>query len=227
MAALLHLSNISKTYRSGAVTMRVLDDVSLSVAQGDMCAIMGASGSGKSTLMHLMGLLDRPCAGSLRFRDQDLAQSSGDDLAEIRNREIGFVFQAFHLLPRLDALDNVALPLLYRGIPRAAARAEAEMRLDQVGLANRRHHRPDEMSGGQRQRVAIARALIGRPSILLADEPTGNLDSHAAKDIIALLQQLNQDFGTSIVIITHDPSIAAACRRRLSITDGRLSESPP
>lgn len=221
---LLALENVSKSYRNGSVDASVLRAVSFYVSSGEMCSIMGTSGSGKSTLMNIMGLLDRPSAGRLVFRGQDLGSASADELADIRNREIGFVFQAFHLLPRLSARDNVALPLLYRGIARPDALAEAKVRLEQVGLGHRTRHRPEEMSGGQRQRVAIARALVGRPSMLLADEPTGNLDSESAQDIMALLTQLNEDSGTTVVIITHDPSISARCRRRVVIHDGRLTE---
>ncbi|MGY0788035.1 ABC transporter ATP-binding protein [Azospirillum argentinense] len=224
MDQLIALEGVSKTFLSGKRLVPVLQSVSLSVSAGELCAIMGVSGSGKSTLMTLMGLLDRPSAGRLLFRGRDLGPASGDDLADIRNREIGFIFQAFHLLPRLSALDNVAMPLLYRGMPRREALARAEARLEQVGLAHRLHHLPDEMSGGQRQRVAVARALIGQPSILLADEPTGNLDSQSAQDIMATLVALNRDIGATVIIVTHDPSIAARCHRRILIRDGRLAE---
>ncbi|MGY0835585.1 ABC transporter ATP-binding protein [Azospirillum argentinense] len=224
MDQLIALEGVSKTFLSGKRPVPVLQSVSLSVGAGELCAIMGVSGSGKSTLMTLMGLLDRPSAGRLLFRGRDLGPASGDDLADIRNREIGFIFQAFHLLPRLSALDNVAMPLLYRGMPRREALARAEARLEQVGLAHRLHHLPDEMSGGQRQRVAVARALIGQPSILLADEPTGNLDSQSAQDIMATLVGLNRDIGATVIIVTHDPSIATRCHRRILIRDGRLAE---
>ncbi|QCO04554.1 ABC transporter ATP-binding protein [Azospirillum argentinense] len=224
MDQLIALEGVSKTFLSGKRPVPVLQSVSLSVGAGELCAIMGVSGSGKSTLMTLMGLLDRPSAGRRLFRGRDLGPASGDDLADIRNREIGFIFQAFHLLPRLSALDNVAMPLLYRGTPRREALARAEARLEQVGLAHRLHHLPDEMSGGQRQRVAVARALIGQPSILLADEPTGNLDSQSAQDIMATLVALNRDIGATVIIVTHDPSIAARCHRRILIRDGRLAE---
>ncbi|PNQ95209.1 ABC transporter ATP-binding protein [Azospirillum argentinense] len=224
MDQLIALEGVSKTFLSGKRLVPVLQSVSLSVSAGELCAIMGVSGSGKSTLMTLMGLLDRPSAGRLLFRGRDLGPASGDDLADIRNREIGFIFQAFHLLPRLSALDNVAMPLLYRGMLRREALARAEARLEQVGLAHRLHHLPDEMSGGQRQRVAVARALIGQPSILLADEPTGNLDSQSAQDIMATLVALNRDIGATVIIVTHDPSIATRCHRRILIRDGRLAE---
>jgi putative ABC transport system ATP-binding protein len=224
MPPLMLLDNVAKSYRNGTVEVPVLSGISLSIQAGEMCSIMGASGSGKSTLMNLMGLLDRPSAGRLVFGGHDVGTASPDQLADIRNRQIGFVFQAFHLLPRLSARDNVALPLLYRGVARPAAQAEAEARLDQVGLGHRARHRPEEMSGGQRQRVAIARALVGRPAILLADEPTGNLDSHAAHEVMELLIRLNQESGTTVAVITHDPSISTRCRRRVVISDGRITQ---
>ncbi|MTJ83825.1 MAG: ABC transporter ATP-binding protein [Telmatospirillum sp.] len=221
---MFQLEAVSKTFGQGAKAVPVLRAISLTLDHGELCAIMGASGSGKSTLMALMGLLDRPSGGRLLFRGRDLTAAPADDLAGIRNRDIGFVFQAFHLLPRLTARDNVALPLLYRGTPRPVALAEADARLEQVGLAHRRHHRPAELSGGQRQRTAIARALVGRPSVLLADEPTGNLDSRSAEEIMTILTRLNAGDGVTVVIVTHDPSIAATCRRRIVISDGRLCE---
>lgn len=222
--ALLHLSQISKVYRNGGNDAPVLKEISLSIYAGEMCSIMGASGSGKSTLMNIIGLLDKPTTGTIMFEECDLSHASTNRLADIRNHKIGFVFQAFHLLPRLSAIDNVALPLMYRGISRAAARIEAEARLEEVGLAHRFGHRPEELSGGQRQRVAIARALIGRPSMLLADEPTGNLDSQAAQDIMDLLAHLNESVKTTVVVITHDPLISARCHRRIVIQDGRLTQ---
>lgn len=222
--ALLRLRRVSKTYRNGGAEVPVLKEISLSVYAGEMCSIMGSSGSGKSTLMNIIGLLDKPTTGTVIFGESDLSQASSNMLADIRNDKIGFVFQAFHLLPRLSAIDNVALPLMYRGISRAAARIEAEARLEEVGLAHRRSHRPEELSGGQRQRVAIARALVGRPSILLADEPTGNLDSQAAQDIMDLLVFLNESVKMTVVVITHDPLISARCPRRIVIQDGRLTK---
>ncbi|MCJ2126314.1 ABC transporter ATP-binding protein [Methylobacterium sp. J-077] len=183
---------------------------------------MGASGSGKTTLMNLIGLLDRPSHGEIHLDGVPTAYLRDDDLAVLRNRRIGFVFQAFHLLPRLPALDNVALPLLYRGLGKRLRRARAAEALHKVGLADRASHRPDELSGGQRQRVAIARALVGGPTLLLADEPTGNLDSRAADDIMALFLALNRDLGVTILIVTHDPAVAARCPRRIVMRDGRV-----
>ncbi|WP_279602412.1 ABC transporter ATP-binding protein [Methylobacterium sp. E-005] len=206
--------------RAGSIT--VLKKVNLDIRHGELCALMGASGSGKTTLMNLVGLLDRPCHGEIHLDGVPTANVRDDELAALRNRRIGFVFQAFHLLPRLSALDNVALPLLYRGLGKRLRRARAAEALHKVGLADRASHRPDELSGGQRQRVAIARALVGAPTLLLADEPTGNLDSRAADDIMALFLALNRDPGVTILIVTHDPAVAARCPRRIVMRDGRV-----
>ncbi|KTS14065.1 hypothetical protein NS228_27405 [Methylobacterium indicum] len=221
---MLSIENITKTYQRRAGSLSVLTRVNLEVRRGELCALTGASGSGKTTLMNLIGLLDRPDEGTIRLDGTDTAMLHGSGVAVLRNRLIGFVFQSFHLLPRLSALDNVALPLLYRGMAKASRRSLAAAALKRVGLAARAAHHPEEMSGGQRQRVAIARALVGEPPLLLADEPTGNLDSHAADDIMALFLALNRDIGVTILIVTHDPAIAARCPRRIVMHDGRVRD---
>ncbi|MCU1793918.1 ABC transporter ATP-binding protein [Pectobacterium polaris] len=221
---LICLQGISHLYSTGASSQSVLYDISLSIPAGQSCAIVGASGSGKSTLLNIIGLLDQPVSGRLLIAGQDMSQASADDRAIVRNQVIGFVFQSFNLLPRLDALDNVALPLTYRGVSRQAARQAAQVQLARVGLAERTHHRPADLSGGQRQRVAIARALVGEPSLLLADEPTGNLDSQTADDIITLLLALNREQGTTLVMVTHDEGMACRMTRRIQVQDGRIHE---
>ena len=222
---LIRLENITHAYATGASSQAVLYDVSFSVPTGQSCAIVGASGSGKSTLLNLIGLLDEPTSGRVLLAGEDMTNADAESRAIARNRIIGFVFQSFNLLPRLDALDNVALPLLYRGIPQPQARQAALTQLERVGLSNRSHHRPADMSGGQRQRVAIARALVGEPSLLLADEPTGNLDSQTAQDIIGLLLSLNRERGTTLVVVTHDTGIADRMARCIHVRDGRIEEA--
>lgn len=221
---LIRVQAVTHVYGSHAGACPVLHEVSLSIAAGQSCAIVGASGSGKSTLLSLIGLLDQPSSGQLYLAGQDMTQAEADARAKMRNAHIGFVFQSFNLLPRLDALDNVALPLLYRGVSRPSARAAARLQLERVGLGERLHHRPAELSGGQRQRVAIARALIGEPGLLLADEPTGNLDSQTADEIIELLLSLNREQAVTLVIVTHDRAIAQRMQRCLQVRDGRVSE---
>jgi len=217
---MIQLDDIHKTYGTGAASVEVLKGVSLRLERGEMCAIMGASGSGKSTLLNLLGLLDRPTSGRYRLDDIEVQSSDADELADLRNHKIGFVFQAFHLMGRLTALDNVAHPLLYRGLSQAERRPLAQAELERVGLGERIHHRPEELSGGQRQRVAIARALVGKPSLILADEPTGNLDSAAATEIMDLLTEMNRTLGLSVIVVTHDPAIAERCHRRIVVRDG-------
>lgn len=199
-----------------------LQGVSFEIEPGEFCAILGPSGSGKSTLLNILGLLDRPSAGVIRLHGEDLSQISQAQSAAIRNRSIGFVFQSFELLPRLAAWENVALPLLYRGISKPNRKGPALDLLREVGLADRAGHKPAELSGGQRQRVAIARALVGQPSLILADEPTGSLDSATASEMMKLFADLNRRLGVTIVMITHDPAIAARCNRRIDILDGRI-----
>ena len=221
---MIEIENLTKDYRLGDDAVPVLKGVSLAIAAGELCALVGASGSGKTTLMNIVGLLDRPSAGRYQFRGLDVSALGADAAADIRNREIGFIFQSFHLLQHLTALDNVALPLLYRGERRNVGRDLAFGRLEQVGLADRAGHRPGQLSGGQRQRVAIARALIGEPALLLADEPTGNLDSRTAEEIMDLLIGLNAALGVTLVVVTHDPAVSARCPRRILIRDGVIED---
>ena len=218
---LIELTDVARHYALGEALVRALNGVSLSVAEGEYVAIMGPSGSGKSTLMNVLGLLDTPTAGSYRLRDREVAHLDDDALSETRNREIGFVFQTFNLLPRMTALGNVELPLTYAGLAPAERRRRAEELLAQVGLADRMHHRPSELSGGQRQRVAIARALVMNPSLILADEPTGNLDTKTGNEILALFDEMHAA-GNTIAIVTHDPRIAERCSRVIRIEDGAI-----
>jgi putative ABC transport system ATP-binding protein len=215
----IELRDITKVYDTGGVQVNALRGVSLDIAAGEMVAIMGASGSGKSTLMNILGCLDRPTAGSYRLSGEEVGTLDRDRLAEIRNRTLGFVFQSFNLLSRTSALENVELPLLYSGATTAERRRRARAALERVGLADREHHHPNQLSGGQQQRVAIARALVCEPRIILADEPTGNLDSRTSVDIMALLQDLNGS-GITIVLVTHEADIAAHAARTLEMRDG-------
>jgi putative ABC transport system ATP-binding protein len=220
--AAVEARDVSRSYRLDGVSVHALRGVTLRIDQGDYLAIVGPSGSGKSTLMHLLGCLDRPSAGSLLLGGRDVAALTDGELAQLRNQTIGFVFQSFQLLSRTSALDNVALPLVYRGVRRAERRARSAAALAAVGLAHRLGHRPSQLSGGEQQRVAIARALVGDPRVLLADEPTGNLDSQSGADVMDLLGRLNSERGVAVVLVTHDPAIAARARRRIHVRDGLI-----
>lgn len=221
--ALIRVEDLAKEYRMGSTVVPALCGVSLDIAAGDFVAVMGPSGSGKSTFMNLLGCLDHPSAGRYWLGGQEVSQLSSDELAQVRNRKIGFVFQHFNLLARTSALDNVALPLLYRGMPTLDRKQHAEQRLAQVGLAERIDHHPAQLSGGQQQRVAIARALANDPQLVLADEPTGALDSHTSVEIMALLQQLNRE-GITIVLVTHENDVAHFAKRIISFRDGKVVE---
>jgi len=223
-STVLRLTEVGKTYASGAIEVAALREVSLSVDAGDYVAIMGPSGSGKSTLMHILGCLDVPTTGRYELRGEDVGQLDERALAQIRNREIGFVFQQFNLLPTLSAWRNVALPLCYAGVSAADRRTRATAALERVGLADRVEHRPGELSGGQQQRVAIARALVTDPALLLADEPTGNLDTASTEDVLGLLDELH-DAGRTIMLITHEAEVAQRAARTIRIRDGRLEPS--
>ncbi len=218
---LLSVRDIVKIYRTGDVELRALDGVSFSVDQGEFVSIMGHSGSGKSTMMNILGCLDTPDEGSYVLDGKEVAALSRDELADIRNAKIGFVFQGFNLLPRATALENVELPLIYANVPSRERRRRSKEALDRVGLADRMEHRPNQMSGGQQQRVAIARALVGGTPLILADEPTGNLDSKTSEEIMALFVALN-DEGKTIVLVTHEPDVAAYSGRTLMFRDGRI-----
>ena len=220
--AVIALENVHKTYDLGEIQVHALRGVSLEVRRGDFVAIMGASGSGKSTLMNILGCLDRPSKGRYLLDGTDVSQLSKTELAHIRNRKIGFVFQQFNLLSRTTALENVELPTLYAGIPPAQRAARAKQSLDRVGLADRALHHPSQLSGGQQQRVAIARALVNKPAILLADEPTGNLDSRTSVEIMDILQRLNEDEGLTVVLVTHEMDIANYAQRALEFRDGKM-----
>jgi putative ABC transport system ATP-binding protein len=220
---MIELRNIGKTYKLGPNEFPALVDINLHIARNEYVALTGPSGSGKSTLMNVLGCLDTPTTGTYSLDGEPVAGLDEDQLARVRNRKIGFVFQSFYLMPRASTLDNVTQPLIYRGLSPAVRQARASEALSRVGLEHRLLHKPNELSGGQRQRVAIARALVGHPEVLLADEPTGNLDSKTAKEILELFSELHSD-GITIIIVTHDPSVAAHCHRIVRLHDGRIVE---
>ena len=221
MATLLETRDLKKHYQMGAAIVRALDGVSLSVAQGEFVALLGTSGSGKSTLLNLIAGLDRPTEGSLRIFDRDLAQMSSEELSLHRRQNVGIIFQSFNLVPTMTARENITLAMMFAGAPRADRDAAAGSLLGAMGLAERQHHRPRELSGGEQQRVAIARALSNKPHLLLADEPTGNLDSHTSRDILGILKNLNQREGKTIIMVTHDASLAEAyANRTITLLDG-------
>jgi putative ABC transport system ATP-binding protein len=220
----IELQNIVKTYELGGTVVRALDGVTLSIDQGEFLAIMGASGSGKSTLMNIVGCLDLPDSGSYRLSGVEVSGLSPDDLARVRGRKLGFVFQGFNLLPRSTALENVELPLIYAGAPTAERRERSRASLAAVGLAGREDHRPNQLSGGQQQRVAIARSLVNDPEVVLADEPTGNLDSRTSGEIMDIFSRLNSERGITIIVVTHEPDVATHTRRRVVFRDGRIIE---
>jgi putative ABC transport system ATP-binding protein len=222
----IELTDVRKTYRSGSLQVDALRGVSLTVKRGDFVAVVGPSGSGKSTLMHIIGCLDVPTTGTYRLDGRDVSTMTEAQLAAVRNRSIGFVFQQFHLLPSLTALKNVEMPLAYAGVHGPHRQERALAALDRVGLADRVEHRPNELSGGQQQRVAIARALVTDPALILADEPTGNLDSTSSADVLGLLRELHAS-GRTILLITHDADVAATAEREIRIRDGMLTEREP
>ena len=221
---ILETKNISKTYVLGITNIEALKNVSITINKGEFISIIGKSGSGKSTLMHLIGLLDSPTSGHLYLNDRDVSKLSDASLAKTRNAEIGFVFQSFNLLQRTSALDNVMLPLRYSNVPSKKWKSRAEEMLDIVGLSDRKHNKSNELSGGQKQRVAIARALVNNPSLILADEPTGNLDTKTVEEIIALFRKLNKERKT-IVLVTHDTDLANVTEKQIIIKDGKISET--
>ncbi len=225
---MLKLLDIQKSFMLGTVQIKVLHGVNLEVEKGDLLSIMGPSGSGKSTLMNILGLLDRPTSGSyLLGSDRDVNSMNDDELSTYRNQQIGFVFQSFNLMPQLTAMENIEIPLLYRGVDLDEIRQRSQVLLEKVGLGDRGNYLPSQLSGGQKQRVAIARALVGRPQVILADEPTGALDTATAHEVMELLVQLNADDHITTIIITHDPWVANQCTRQTHISDGRLDEAMP
>jgi putative ABC transport system ATP-binding protein len=228
MSALIEVEDIERVYDTGWVSVPALRGVSFQVQRGELVAIMGPSGSGKTTMMNILGCLDRPTAGRYRLDHRDVSAMGPDELADVRNALIGFVFQGFNLLPRTTAVDNVALPLMYGPLVGRRERRQRSLEsLARVGLADRAEHVPAQLSGGEQQRVAIARALVNDPALLLADEPTGNLDTRRSEEILALFQRLNREQGLTIIMVTHEPDIAACCRRILRFRDGALVEDEP
>ena len=225
--SLIEIRDITKTYRMGDVQVHALRGVSMKIDEGELLSIMGPSGSGKSTMMNVLGCLDQPTSGEYYLDGVDVKALNDNTLAEIRNRKIGFVFQTFNLLPRTTALQNVELPLIYRGAGGRERRRQTVEALESVGLGDRIHHRPNELSGGEQQRVAIARALVTQPDIILADEPTGNLDSRSGAELVAIFQRLNHEMGITVVFVTHDPDIAAHTRRIVQLLDGKIVVDEP
>ncbi len=219
--AIIDIRNISKEYIMGSQLIQALKDVTVSIDKNEYVALMGPSGSGKSTLMNILGCLDTPTAGSYKLNGTEVSEMEDDELAHVRNKEIGFVFQTFNLLPRLSALENVALPMVYAGVSKAERNERAEKVMDMVGLTDRMHHKPNELSGGQRQRVAIARALVNNPSIILADEPTGNLDTKTSYEIMRIFEEISAG-GNTIIIVTHEEDIAKHARRIVRLRDGLI-----
>jgi len=219
---MIELDHVSRIYVMGEQELRALDDVSEEIRSGEYVAVMGPSGSGKSTMLNILGCLDRPSAGRYRLDGEDVGELSEDEISSVRRHKIGFVFQTFHLVPRLSAEENVAFPMVFAGIPRAERRRRVAAALEDVGLGNRARHRPSELSGGERQRVAIARATVMHPQVLLADEPTGNLDSRSGRQVMDLIERMNAD-GLTLLVVTHDPAVAARAERVLVMEDGRIA----
>lgn len=219
---MIRLENLSRAYLVGGEPLYALRDITEEIKDGEHIAIMGPSGSGKSTLLHVIGCLDRPTSGQYFLDEKEVGQRSLNELSLIRRNEIGFIFQAYHLVPRLDAMGNVELPMVFAGIPRSQRRQRAQELLESVGLAQRLHHRPDQLSGGERQRVAIARALAMRPKVLLADEPTGNLDTVSGQQVLNILEKLNRE-GLTLLVVTHDPEVARRAQRVIVLKDGRIA----
>ncbi|WP_074017202.1 ABC transporter ATP-binding protein [Fusobacterium massiliense] len=218
---IIKINNINKKYKNGTMELQALKNISFQVQKGEFLAIMGSSGSGKSTMMNILACLDNQYEGEYILDNIDISKSSEDELSEIRNKKIGFIFQTFNLLPKLTAVENVELPLLYSSVPKKERYERAVKLLEMVGLKERLHHRPNELSGGQRQRVAIARALINEPSIILADEPTGNLDSKSEEEVMEILKELNKS-GKTIIVVTHEPNIGESAQRKLVFKDGEI-----
>lgn len=223
MQPVVELTNLTKTYQQGSNTIRALDGITMTIAPGEFVAIVGSSGSGKSTLLNLIGGLDRPTSGDLTLAGKRMARMKEEELTEFRRSDLGFVFQSFNLIPMLNAWENVAFPLILRKVPSNEAKERALEMLEVVGLSQHAHHRPDELSGGQQQRVAIARALVGKPNLVLADEPTANLDSTTGAEIVALMRRLNEEQGTTFVFATHDPKVMGMAHRVVSLQDGRIA----
>ncbi|HEY0614181.1 MAG TPA: ABC transporter ATP-binding protein [Candidatus Elarobacter sp.] len=228
MTSVVEVRDLSKIYPlEGGEDVVALRGVDLTIEPGEFVAVMGPSGSGKSTFMHIVGLLDRPTAGTYRFAGHDLGSLGADDLADLRSRALGFVFQAYNLLPRTTAIENVELPMIYAGVPAAERRRAALEALDAVGLAKYAQHQPNQLSGGQQQRVAIARSIVNQPQLILADEPTGALDTASSEDVMALFRRLNAERGMTVMLVTHEPDVAAHARRLVSFRDGRIVSDEP